>query len=121
MKGFSLVYLADFPKAVDACAAWDFGQWDLQKKGATLEKSYKVFAGALQKEALPLTIVALNDETKLPVAMASLWEKDGQEWKAYTPWIASVFVHPRFRGRGIAKALVARLEDEARRLGYETL
>lgn len=117
--GFSIEYLADYPKAVDACAAWDFGHWDVRKKGATLEKSYKIFAGALQKEALPLTIVAMSDETKLPVAMASLCAKNGDDWPTLSPWISSVYVHYLFRGKGIARALVERLEMDARRLGYD--
>lgn len=35
--------------------------------------------------------------------------------------IKRLWVHPAARGRGVARALVAQLEDEALRLGYEAL
>ena len=119
MSGFLIEYLADYPKAIGACASWDFGRWDVRKKGATLEASFKLFAQAAQKDRLPLTVVAIDEGDQLPVAMGSLWEQDGAEWSKVTPWIASLYVHHLFRGQGIARAIVKRLEDEARRLGYE--
>ena len=34
-----------------------------------------------------------------------------------TPWLAGLYVSAKFRGRGLAKALVDALEQEARRFG----
>jgi GNAT superfamily N-acetyltransferase len=119
--GFSIEYLADNLKAIDACAAWDFGQWDVQKKGASLDGAVKALARSARKDGLPLSVVAMNEKTALPIAMATLRDKDGSEWPKVSPWVVSVYVHERFRGQGIARSLVARIEGEARRLGYGAL
>ena len=37
------------------------------------------------------------------------------------PWLASVFVPSEHRERGVGEALVQRVVDEAREIGYETL
>lgn len=37
------------------------------------------------------------------------------------PWLASVFVAPGYRGRGNGARLVARVLEEARQLGVETV
>ena len=48
---------------------------------------------------------------------ASLTESDLDSRPELTPWLASVFVLPAWRGRGIASALVERVAEEARMAG----
>lgn len=38
-----------------------------------------------------------------------------------SPWLASLFVAPEFRGHGVARRLIAATEDHARRHGVERL
>jgi GNAT superfamily N-acetyltransferase len=38
-----------------------------------------------------------------------------------TPWLASLFVHPAMRRRGIASVLIGAAEDLARKNGVSTL
>jgi N-acetylglutamate synthase-like GNAT family acetyltransferase len=38
-----------------------------------------------------------------------------------SPWLASVYVDPPFRNRGIGASLVQRVAQEARTLGFPTL
>jgi GNAT superfamily N-acetyltransferase len=38
-----------------------------------------------------------------------------------SPWLASLYVEPTFRGRGVARRLVAAIEDHARRQGVARL
>lgn len=45
-----------------------------------------------------------------PVGTASLAAQDLASRPDLTPWLAGVFVHPAFRGRGYATALVRRVE-----------
>ncbi|TDX31588.1 acetyltransferase (GNAT) family protein [Modicisalibacter xianhensis] len=54
-----------------------------------------------------------------PVGTASLIESDMSSRPQLTPWLASVFVHPEWRGQGIASRLVRRVEEEARQAGLE--
>ena len=118
MQGFTIEYAADYPKTVAACAAWAYGRWGVQKETASLDNALKIFRQGAQKDAIPLTIVAINKNTGLPVAMGSLWESDGERWTDCTPWIAAVFTLYRYRNLGIARAVIARLEKEAKTMGY---
>ncbi|NCC03400.1 MAG: GNAT family N-acetyltransferase [Proteobacteria bacterium] len=121
MAEFELHYLADKPEWIEACAAWSFGRWGVQRENGSWARSLARFQEAAQKDALPLTIIALNTENGRPVAMASLVESDSDYWTEVTPWIAGVFVLYRYRGHGLARRLVERLEEEARRLGVKNL
>ncbi|MGB7756030.1 MAG: GNAT family N-acetyltransferase [Salinisphaera sp.] len=61
---------------------------------------------------VPSIFVARLDQRA--VGTASLVAQDMTIRPALTPWLASVFVQPAARGQGIASALVARVEQEAR-------
>lgn len=56
-----------------------------------------------------------------PAGMVSLWDSDFEGRPELSPWLASLYVHPFFRQKQIASALVTRLESEAVRLGYSSL
>ncbi len=121
MTEFGIRYLAEHPDCIQACAAWAYGRWGVQKKEASLERALSIFQEGAQIETLPLTVIALNPDNELPVAMGSLWVSDGDEWQHKTPWIASVFTLYRYRSLGLAKKIINRLEQEAMRLGYNEI
>jgi len=121
MTDFEIKYLADCPQHFKACAAWLYGRWGVQAGSGSLERAFEIFQNGSQKDNLPLTLVVINTETNLPVAMGSLWEKDGPEWPNKTPWIASIYTLENYRGLGLAKQVVERLEQEAQRLGFSEI
>lgn len=121
MSDYTIEYLADYPEYIEACAAWDYGYWEIQENGRSLEEMIEVYKEGAQKNALPLTLIAIQKKDVTPVGIASLWEEDGDEWPDIKPWIASVFVHHRHRGRGVAKQLVTRAEEEAAKLNLSTI
>jgi GNAT superfamily N-acetyltransferase len=47
------------------------------------------------------------------MGMASLTEEDHPDYKHLAPWLSSLYVHPRFRLQGVAKALCQRVVKEA--------
>jgi GNAT superfamily N-acetyltransferase len=112
-------YLADRPEYAPVCAAWAFGQWGCQTEGKTIETSVQGFSKCAQKNALPLALIAL--EGKKPAGHIVLCEADCDERPDLTPWMASVFVHPFHRGKGLSLQLIRRAENEAKRLGIQTL
>jgi GNAT superfamily N-acetyltransferase len=118
---FTIEYLADHPEHTETCAAWDFGRWGSQNPLRTFNYVAGFYASSAQKDQLPLTIIAINKETKLPIGTGALWNKDGDDWPQYTPWIASIFTHHQHRGKGIARAIVIELEKAAKRLGYNEI
>lgn len=60
--------------------------------------------------------VALWNEQ--PAGLALLIHNDLETHPHLKPWVASVFVAPDYRSKGIAKGLVDAIEDAARELGY---
>ena len=70
-------------------------------------------------DRVPVAFVALDDSDAI-VGTASLIFDD-LEGDPRNPWLASVFVPPAHRKKGIASALVRTVEDTARRLGYARL
>jgi GNAT superfamily N-acetyltransferase len=118
---FEIHFLADKPQHIEACAAWSYGRWGVQNPNSSLQKAIEYFSKCAQKEVIPITLIATRIDGDLPVAMGSVWEQDGEEWPQYSPWIASVFTLYRYRGLGLARDIIARLEQEAKNLGVEKL
>lgn len=73
----------------------------------------------LNVDRAPATFVAL-DEGGGAIGTAALIFDDLQG-DPRNPWLASVYVPPEHRGKGIASALVRTVEDAARRFGYSRL
>lgn len=121
MTDFEIHYLSDKPQFIEACAAWAYERWGVQKIDSSLNRALERFNAGAQKEKLPLTFVAIEKNKDLPVGMGSLWENDGNRWQEKTPWIASIFTHYRYRGHGIARSIIQKLEIVAQELGYKEI
>jgi predicted N-acetyltransferase YhbS len=73
-------------------------------------------------QAVPTTLLLLGDGPDEPlVGSVSLLANDHEHIRAYSPWLASLYVWPEFRGQGHGIALVARCVAEARALGLPRL
>jgi GNAT superfamily N-acetyltransferase len=68
---------------------------------------------------IPETLVAV--EKNAPLGTASLVTHDMAERRDLSPWLAAVYVAPKFRNRGVGSALVQAVIDEAQALGVERL
>ena len=73
----------------------------------------------MNADRVPIVLVALDGAGTL-VGTASLLFDDLED-DPRNPWLASVFVPAAQRGKGVASALVAAIEDAARRLDYPIL
>jgi predicted N-acetyltransferase YhbS len=118
---YTLHALSGRPQHVEACAAWAYGRWGVQRPEGSLARALALFRAAAEGGgALPLTWVA-EDGRGLPIGMGSLWARDGSAWPQHTPWVAALYTHYRWRGRGVARAILARIEEAARALGHTAL
>lgn len=107
------------PEMIPVCASWSFGHWDCQT-GTTFEETNRLFCDAVNGEAsLPLTFVATVNHK--PAGMISLRESDFKDRTDLSPWLASLYVHPSHRNKGVSLLLIERLELAAERLGYRRL
>jgi predicted N-acetyltransferase YhbS len=115
---FLIEYLADHRSFIPTLARWHHAQWHYLDVG----KSAQQRADALQKHGrgqVPTTVVALSGGR--PLGSASLIAHDMDTRMELSPWLASVYVAPEHRGRGIGSALVQRIVAQARALGFEHL
>jgi predicted N-acetyltransferase YhbS len=111
--------LVERPDLAAQVAAWGFAEWGHLNPGETLRQRVIRIEGKMNVDRVPVAFVALDDSDAI-VGTASLIFDD-LEGDPRNPWLASVFVPPAHRKKGIASALVRTVEDTARRLGYARL
>jgi N-acetylglutamate synthase-like GNAT family acetyltransferase len=114
-----IAYLADYPDDMDAIAPWLHAEWGWFTPGSTLGDRRAKLRCHFNRDALPLALVAREEGR--PVGTAALRVHDMDTRPNLTPWLASVYVHPSRRGRGLGTQLVARIEAEAVRLDFDRL
>jgi N-acetylglutamate synthase-like GNAT family acetyltransferase len=114
-----IAFLADHPEYVHELASWLHAEWGWFTPGSTLEGRLGKLREHLNRDALPLVIVAHAHGVLL--GTAALRSQDMDTRAELTPWLASVFVAPTAREQGIGERLVARIEAEAKRLGFRVV
>jgi len=114
-----VVPLVERPDLAEQVSVWGFGEWGHLNPGQTLDQRRAEVRGSLNLDRVPIAFVALDDEGGI-VGMASLI-LDDLEGDPRNPWLASVYVPPGHRKKGIASALVRTVEKAARRIGYDRL
>ncbi|GHB21731.1 GNAT family N-acetyltransferase [Salinicola rhizosphaerae] len=102
---------------IETVASWTFGAWGELHPRTTFAEWRDETRGECGAKGVPSVFVAVSDGQ--PIATASLTTSDMSIRPAMGPWLASVFVLPAWRGRGIASALVKRVEAEARETGLK--
>ena len=112
-------YLADRLDVIPTLARWLHEQWGHMAPGRSVETAEAHLRGCCNRNAIPLAAVALSDSK--PVGVACLVEHDMDTRKDLSPWLASVFVPPEHRGKGIGTALTRRIMNEAKALNVGTL
>lgn len=112
-------YLSRDRKLLETVSEWLHREFSHYNPGETLQIRIGWFEPRMGSTEIPLTLVAFLDDE--PVGTASLIANDMEDRPELSPWLASVFVLPTFRGRGIASALCRRVVEEAKRLGHKTL
>lgn len=108
-------YLDDDPGVVSTIAGWIFSEWGHLVPGRSLQTAHQKVRQAAGRTEVPLTLVGF--ENGQPVGTASIDSEDMDTHPELTPWMASVYVAPAMRGRGIGTALCRRVKEELLRLG----
>jgi GNAT superfamily N-acetyltransferase len=109
--------LADCPQYLPIVAFFNFREWHSTEN--TLDEIIIRYQKRMQTGAVPLALVAVEDT--MPVGTVSIKEDDLPQRPDLTPWLASLYVLPEYRGRGIGRELLRGAEDAARRAGVEKL
>jgi N-acetylglutamate synthase-like GNAT family acetyltransferase len=115
----TIEYLADHPEALATLVQWQHEEWGHLRGGETLEQRRARLARSMNRDRIPLTVVAL--EAGEVLGSASLIEHDMETRMDLTPWLASVFVGKQYRRRGVGAELIRRIMAEAGKLKVSLL
>jgi len=102
---------------VPQVAAWLHAEW-WSAEGWSIPGVREILARA-RGPAAPISFVA--EARGRPLGHAMLDIDDLEQRRDLTPWLASVWVAPAARGRGIASRLVRHVETQAAMLGHTRL
>lgn len=111
--------LADHPEHVPVLAEWFHAEWGHTVAWGTVPGFAEKLRTHLNRDALPLALVAL--EGAAPVGTASLRAAEMASRPELTPWLGGMYVREDTRGRGVGAALVRAAEDRARALGFREM
>lgn len=114
----NIVNLKDVPEYLEILAQWHHQQWSYLNPGETLQQRIARMQVYLNGDDLPSTFIALADSLS---GSAALVNNDMVTRPELSPWLASVYVHPQYRCRGIGSALVSHVMTQAQLIGIETL
>ena len=92
-----LEYLADHVSHLPQLAKWHHAQFGYLNPANSAERYVERLTASLQRSALPMTFIALRDDTLL--GSASLVRQTITH-PHLSPWLSSVYVDPRHRGGG---------------------
>jgi GNAT superfamily N-acetyltransferase len=87
--------------------------------GLSVEDLTRIFSGHLNRDRIPLTLIAFLDGQ--PAGTASIYVHDLEVRPDLTPWLAAVYVAPPYRKQGIGSELVKAVESTAQKLRIDRL
>lgn len=112
-------YLADHISKIYELARLHHEEWSYLHPGESLEKRIEKLKICCGRHSIPSALVALKDDEL--IGSAILVEQDMETHTHLKPWLAGVYVKAQFRGLNFGKALVKRIENEARSLYVKVL
>lgn len=104
MNSEIILNLSQEPQHIPTLAAWHHQEWAHLNPGGTLEKRIAKMQTYLEAGLVPSTYIYKQNGQL--TGSAALIECDMDTRAELTPWLASVFVSPKFRRQGIGSALV---------------
>jgi len=111
--------LADHPDFVGTVARWQWDEWGHLDPTDSLAARITSLRDQTDPTHIPTTYVALDGDA--PLGTASLVGHDMSTHHELSPWLASVYVTPAARGRGVASALVRHAVGQAAAMGVTRL
>jgi len=110
--------LKEVPQHIETLASWHQQEWHHLNPGQTLAMRIQKMQKYLNKDFVPSTFVALD---KNIMGSAAIVDQDMDERSEFSPWLASVYVEPAYRCKGIGTALVNHVVEQAKLKGYREL
>jgi GNAT superfamily N-acetyltransferase len=113
-------FLADHPQHAHTLARWHHREWGELMPDWTRGDAERELTGHATRRDIPTTLVLLDDGHAL-LGSVSVLDEDASEFRDLSPWLASLYVAPPARGRGLGAQLVHAAVDHARGQGVPRL
>lgn len=113
-------YLCNHSKYAETVSNWIYGEFvvESEKSLKKLEQIIEYFQNT-NLTSFPITLIAIADNEC--VGTISIFENDLKTQNELTPWLASLYVTPYYRGEGLAVKLINKVKKIVKELGYKTL
>lgn len=111
--------IVDHPDWIATLVTWAMREWPARSPGEKPEARRKRLVGELQRDRLPICLVAEEGGTPIGYVSVIHYILGGQEHQQH--WIDAVYVEPPYRKHGLGAQLLREAERRARALGVETL
>ncbi len=112
-------FLADRPEFIPLISNWYYSQWGQFMRDQTEQKIHDRISGMLNRDKIPVHILALEGDELLGVAQLKIREMDIFPDREH--WLGGVYVVPAARGRRLATVLVTGAIGLAKQFKVETL
>lgn len=117
---FTVDYVADLPQCIETLAVWHDAEWrHLNPPRYDTAARIREYRAAAQRLAVPVMFVAHRDGEVL--GSVRIIADDMETHPELTPWLATLFVAPPHRRRGIGRALIERALVEIRSIGLPAI
>lgn len=113
-------YLCNNKEYVETVANWIYSEFVLEaeKSSKKLEDIIEHFKNT-NLTIFPITFIAIiNNEC---VGTISIFENDLKNQNELTPWLASLYVSPVYRGQGIGEKLISKVQEVVKDRGFKIL
>lgn len=114
-----IINLAQAPEHIPTIAAGHQAQWGYLNPGGTLESRIERMQRFLQGAAIPAMYICVDG--RHVIGTAALVASDMDSHPELSPWLASVYVNPEYRKRGVGAALVKHVVSAAKAQGQSPL
>ena len=111
--------LANCPEVIPTLAQWICDEWPYEGRSRTEAEAQ--LRENLNRDRLPITWVSRENGQVIGTVSLDLSDLPLPDYTAFSPWLASLYVIPSQRSRGVGRALVNHVLDFARHVSIPTL
>lgn len=112
-------FLSNHPAYIKEVASMIYKEFVENTSSEMTFEETLIFFSQTKKDGFPLTLIALEGEECL--GTVSIFENDLKTQDVYKPWLASLYIKPQYRSRGVGQSLIIEVLKVTKNLGYQEL
>lgn len=118
-QNFKVVNIQNYKQCINQVADWIYNEFI---KGHIPDCSHSDLVSSIEDRKvskIPMTLICLKDDKC--IGTISIFSNDLCKLQQFTPWLAALYVDEKYRKQGVAKILMAEVENIVLKLGYSKL